>query len=93
MGSKSDWEAMKQDERRAAGKSEREESLRRCELDVTRVDRGGGNPPELRCPQRWAWLGKDRVVENVEELRAELGAEALAEMPVLGQREVEIAEA
>ena len=37
-------------------------------------------------------IGEVGVVENVEELRPELGAEALAEMPVLRQREVHVAE-
>src|SRR5207245_6580370 len=38
------------------------------------------------------WIGEVGVVENVEELRPELGAEALAEMPVLRQREIHVLE-
>src|SRR5260370_6751278 len=38
------------------------------------------------------WIGEVGMVENVEELRPELGTEALAEMPVLRQGEVHVAE-
>src|SRR5450759_1019709 len=38
------------------------------------------------------WIGEVGMVEYVEELSPELGAEALAEMPVLRQREVHVAE-
>src|ERR1700686_1299304 len=38
------------------------------------------------------WIGKIRMIENVEELRAELSAEALAEMEVLRHREIHVAE-
>src|ERR1019366_4418706 len=37
-------------------------------------------------------IGEVGMVENVEELRPELGVEALAEMPVLGQREIHVFE-
>src|SRR5208337_121074 len=37
-------------------------------------------------------IGEVGMVENVEELSPELGAEALAKMPVLRQREIEILE-
>src|ERR1700720_3135629 len=37
-------------------------------------------------------IGEVGMVENVEELRPELGAEALAEMPVLRQGEAHVAE-
>src|SRR5271166_4487155 len=39
------------------------------------------------------WIGKVRMVENVEELRPELGVEPFPEMPILGQGEVQVAEA
>src|SRR6267143_750086 len=38
------------------------------------------------------WIGEVWMVENVEELRPELGAKALAKMPVLRQGEVHVAE-
>src|SRR5208283_1521255 len=38
------------------------------------------------------WIGEVGMVENVEELSPELGAEALAEMPVLRQRKVHVSE-
>src|SRR6266853_3150807 len=37
-------------------------------------------------------IGEVRMVENVEELRSELGAKALAKMPVLRQREIYVLE-
>src|SRR5580658_8992570 len=38
------------------------------------------------------WIGKVGMIENVEELSAELGAVALAKVPVLCHREIEVAE-
>ena len=38
-------------------------------------------------------IGKVRMIENVEELGAELGTQAFAEVPVLGHREIQVAEA
>src|SRR5215469_1983191 len=51
--------------------------------------RGGGGIVEP-SPGRAAWVGERWVIENVEEFRAELGTEALAELPVFRDREVPV---
>src|ERR1700675_1052840 len=69
----------------------RSRSVRRC---TTAPKRAGGRRIVVGISVLSAkWIREVRMIQNIEELSPELGAEAVRELPILHHREIPVAEA